>query len=62
MGYSKAECAAVAVKKMNPEVNIEPVKLRVDPGNISFFSDYFWDELDFVVNAVDNIKARLYVD
>lgn len=26
------------------------------------FNDEFWEGLDFVVNAVDNIKARLYVD
>ena len=28
----------------------------------STFHDEFWDSLTFVVNAVDNIKARLYVD
>ena len=26
------------------------------------FNDKFWERLDFVVNAVDNINARLYVD
>ena len=26
------------------------------------FNDGFWESLDFVVNAVDNLKARLYVD
>jgi len=26
------------------------------------FNDSFWEGLDFVVNAVDNITARLYVD
>lgn len=26
------------------------------------FNDAFWERLDFIVNAVDNIKARLYVD
>jgi len=26
------------------------------------FNDDFWDNLDCVVNAVDNIKARLFVD
>ena len=28
----------------------------------NIFNDKFWESLDFVVNAVDNIKARLYVD
>ena len=28
----------------------------------NIFNDKFWESLDFVVNAVDNIRARLYVD
>jgi ubiquitin-activating enzyme E1 len=28
----------------------------------SIFNDNFWEGLDFTVNAVDNIKARLYID
>ena len=28
----------------------------------NIFNDKFWESLNFVVNAVDNIKARLYVD
>jgi ubiquitin-activating enzyme E1 len=47
---------------MNPEVNFNPLKLRVDPENEITFDDKFWDSLNFVVNAVDNVKARLYVD
>jgi ubiquitin-activating enzyme E1 len=35
---------------------------RVGPDTEEVFNDYFWDSLNFVVNAVDNIKARLYVD
>ncbi len=34
----------------------------MQPSTESFFTDQFWDQLDFVVNAVDNIKARKYVD
>ncbi len=36
--------------------------MRVDPENEKFFNDAFWNSLDFVVNAVDNVKARLFVD
>jgi len=36
--------------------------LRVCPENEEIFDDNFWNSLDFVVNAVDNIKARMYVD
>ena len=38
------------------------MKLRVSPENESIFDDSFWTNLDFVVNAVDNVKARQYVD
>ena len=36
--------------------------MRVGPDNEEFFNDDFWEGLDFVVNALDNVKARMYVD
>ena len=30
--------------------------------NETFFNDEFWDNLTCVINAVDNVKARLYID
>jgi ubiquitin-activating enzyme E1 len=35
---------------------------RVGTDTEEVFNDDFWTSLDFVVNAVDNINARLYVD
>ena len=35
---------------------------RVGKETEAVFNDTFWESLDFVVNAVDNINARLYVD
>ena len=35
---------------------------RVGPESEDVFNDDLWESLDFVVNAVDNIHARLYVD
>ena len=37
-------------------------KLYVAQETEHVFNDAFWERLDFIVNAVDNIKARLYVD
>jgi ubiquitin-activating enzyme E1 len=62
VGGNKSEVACQAGKKMNPAVNFHSVKLRVDPENEVTFNDEFWDSLSFVINAVDNVKARLYVD
>lgn len=30
----------------------------VGPESENLFNDNFWESLDFVVNAVDNMKAR----
>lgn len=34
----------------------------VSPGTENLFQDDFWESLDFVTNALDNVKARVYVD
>ncbi len=35
---------------------------RVSPETETVFNDAFWEGLDVVVNALDNVNARLYVD
>lgn len=47
---------------MNNDVNFKSVKLRVCSDNEEFFNDEFWESLDCVINAVDNVHARLFVD
>ncbi len=55
---------------MNSDVKYQSVKLRVCQDNEDYFNDEFWEGknffditgLDCVVNAVDNVNARLYVD
>ncbi len=36
--------------------------MRVGAENETIFNDDFWENLDIVINAVDNVHARLYVD
>lgn len=62
VGQSKSECASNAAVKMNEGFNPKGVKLRTCAETEEFFNDTFWDSLDFVVNAVDNVTARLYTD
>lgn len=62
VGQNKSETACSVGKKMNTDCHFESLKLRVGPENEEFFNDKFWTGLDFVVNAVDNVKARQYVD
>jgi ubiquitin-activating enzyme E1 len=47
---------------MNDSLNVTAHQTYVDPSTENVFDDAFWESLDFIVNAVDNIKARLYVD
>jgi ubiquitin-activating enzyme E1 len=62
VGHSKSECAGAIGKIMNHDLKVEALKLRVDPSNDEIFNDEFWDGLTGVANAVDNVKARLFVD
>ena len=62
VGFSKAERACAKAKIMNPEFKVTVHQAFVAPETEDVFNDEFWESLDFIVNAVDNIKARLYVD
>jgi len=43
---------------MNPEFNAKDLQEYVSPDTENIFDDWFWNSLSFVVNAVDNVKAR----
>ena len=58
----KSLCASESAKAMNPALNIDPKQDRVSPSTENVFDDAFWNSLDGVCNALDNIHARLYVD
>lgn len=62
VGDSKSKVACQCAVDINRELNIKDHKLYVSPETESIFNDKFWESMHFVVNAVDNIKARLYVD
>ena len=62
VGKSKSECASASAKDMNPDFNVTAYTSLVAPNTEGLFNDAFWESRDFIVNAVDNIKARLYVD
>lgn len=62
VGQSKAITSTNAAKQFNPEFQALGVQGRLQGSTESFFPDVYWDSLDIVINAVDNIKARKYVD
>ena len=64
VGKLKIECAAEAVQAMNPDLKGKFVILpdRVGADTEHIFNENFWENLDGVTNALDNVDARQYVD
>jgi len=58
----KSECAARAAHAMNPAINVDAHLNRVGQQTESIYSDTFFIRQDAVVNALDNVAARMYVD
>lgn len=62
IGKAKSSVAGAAAKAINSDFNIRALQNRVSPDTEDVFDDSFWGSLDLVVNALDNVNARLYVD
>jgi len=58
----KSNCAAKAIKAMNPNVNVTPQNNRVGAETEEVYNDDFFNNLDMVTNALDNVEARTYMD
>lgn len=62
IGQAKSMVAASAATLINPHLNIEALQNRASPETESVFNDTFWENLSVVINALDNVNARLYID
>jgi len=58
----KSSTAAAAAKAMNPAFHVESREDRVGPDTEHIFTDDFFEQLDGVTNALDNVDARMYMD
>lgn len=58
----KSATAAKAVTKMNPHFNIKAYSSRVGAETENLFNEDFYQSLDGVCNALDNVDARMYMD
>lgn len=58
----KSLIAAASIKNFKPETKIMPLLEKVGEATENIFTNKFWKGLDCVANALDNIKARKYVD
>ncbi|KAF7331853.1 Ubiquitin activating enzyme [Mycena kentingensis (nom. inval.)] len=64
LGKFKAEVAAAAVADMNPDLKgkIHSRQDAVGPETENVYTEAFFKSIDGVTNALDNVKARLYMD
>ncbi|MCO5547118.1 hypothetical protein L7F22_000560 [Adiantum nelumboides] len=62
IGQAKSMVAASAASAINSNLKIEALQNRVSPETENVFDDAFWESIDVVINALDNVNARLYVD
>ena len=62
IGQFKSEVCKYFAKKMNNSININSYLNIVSSETENVFSDIFWDNQDIIFNAVDNIKARIYIN
>ncbi len=58
----KAEVSMRAAKLMNPDINVKANLNRVASNTENIYDHEFFESLDVVCNALDNVKARLYID
>jgi ubiquitin-activating enzyme E1 len=59
---SKSAVAAREVRKMNSKINIVSQINRVGKESESFYKDEFFQSIDVVCNALDNLESRNYID
>ena len=62
VGKSKSLVACEQVKKINPEFNCECLQIEVREETEDIFNEDFYKKQEFVLIAVDNIKARNYIN
>ena len=62
IGKPKSESAARSARAINPQIRIVPQQYRVGPKSEDVYSGQFWNGMDCVVTALDNLEARLYLD
>lgn len=62
IGQAKSTVAASAASLINSSLKIEALQNRASPETENVFNDTFWENLSVVINALDNVNARLYID
>ncbi|CAF1288302.1 unnamed protein product [Rotaria sordida] len=62
IGKMKSTVAAQSIKVINPNMHVHAYVDRVLPETEHIYKDHFFQQLDGLVTAVDNVKTRKYFD
>ncbi|XP_066352310.1 ubiquitin-activating enzyme E1 3-like [Miscanthus floridulus] len=62
IGQPKSTVAATAASAINSLLHIDALQNRACLETEHVFHDAFWEGLDVVINALDNVNARMYMD
>ena len=62
IGNSKSKTAAQKITTFNDKINIDAFDLAIGNDNMNHFNRNFWENQDIILNALDNIVARQFVD
>ncbi len=61
-GFNKAVCACEEIRRMNKNINCDTHTNLVCEETEYIYDEEFYKNQDFIINAVDNNKARKYID
>ena len=62
-GKRKSRTAKAKILKINKDLNIDSYRKKLDINRYeSWFNFKFWNSLDIVINGLDNIEGRVYLD
>ena len=59
---SKSQTAAKKIKLLNPDCEIKVYENKVCKETENIFNKQFYQNIDIILNALDNVDARVYVD
>lgn len=62
IGFSKSLTAANKARRMNPHISITSQENKVCSETLDIYNADFFNDIDIVANALDNIEARQFMD
>jgi len=62
IGQFKSKIASETIKKLNNDIDIKYFTKKIDETTKNIFNKEFYDNIDCVLLAVDNVNARKFID